>query len=236
MGFHLWYANSSEMDHGLMIAQRPTIPTPKERITVSEVPGREYDFSERSGTYEDISIKVPFNYVSVGPFDPSLDTTYRGAVVWLRKKGNLAFSDEANMFRKVRYVDIGEKTTELKRIASFTATFVCLPGLYLTDGDMFHDVESGTELYNYTSYSRPVYEIKGSGECALTVNGNTMRANVDETLIIDTELLIAYKSKEELANASITGDYEDLLMRHGKNEITITDGFTLRMRPNWRVL
>lgn len=235
MDFHVNYAGSQDIEHRLMVVRRPNIPAPKERITVSEIPGREYDLSERSGTYEDVRIPIEFNYVTRR--DYHWDDIYRDAIFWFRQKGYLSFSDDGFTFRRVRYVEVGDAERELKRLGKFTATFVCFPGIYFDSGDRFINV-TGTEitLHNSTSYSRPVYEITGTGECTLTVNGKTMKATVDGSLIIDTELLIAYKSKESMTNTAVTGDYDDLILDTGNNTISVSEGFTLRIKPNWRVL
>lgn len=230
MDYHIYYAGSCEKDHGLMVAKRPNIAPPKKRITVSEIPGREYDLSEESGSFEDVTIPITFNYVT----EPDLwARVFRGAVLWLRQEGILQFSDDLDVFRKVRYVTIGENNRELKRLGIFTATFVCFPGEYLVSGRRFISISAGKVINSY-SIARPIYEITGNGLCVLMVNGNTMEANVDGTLTIDTDKWIAYKTT--LANTSVTGDYDDLYLIPGENDISVTKGFTVKIRPNWRVL
>lgn len=230
MGYHIYYAGSSEQEHALMVVGRPNITAPKKRMKVSEITGREYDLSEESESYEDVQISITFNYVA----EPDLwARVHRGAVLWLRQKGILQFSDDPDALRKVRYVTIGENSRELKRLGTFTATFVCFPGEYLVSGQRFIPV-SGKTLINMYSKARPVYEIAGNGACVLAVNGKTMEADVDGVLYIDTDKWISYKTA--LANTSVKGDYDDLYLLPGDNEISVTEGFTLKVKPNWRVL
>ena len=39
-----------------------------------------------------------------------------------------------------------------------------------------------------------------------------------------------------MMNTSVSGDYEELYLKPGENEISITQGFTLTVIPNWRRL
>ena len=70
----------------------------------------------------------------------------------------------------------------------------------------------------------------------LTVNGKTMKATVGQNLTIDTERMLAYRTDGTLMNTSVTGDYEDLYLQAGENEISITSGFSLKIIPNWRCM
>ena len=65
------------------------------------------------------------------------------------------------------------------------------------------------------------------------MNGNAMSANIGQNLTIDTERMMAYRSNGELQNTSVTGDYENMYLKDGENEITITDGFDMEIVPNW---
>lgn len=58
--------------------------------------------------------------------------------------------------------------------------------------------------------------------CTLTVNGNTMTANVGQNLTIDTDRMIAYRSDGTLNNTQVTGNYEDMYLLNGENEISFS--------------
>ena len=116
----------------------------------------------------------------------------------------------------------------------FTATFICHGCQYLVDGAR----EQGVEDVRYNPYfiAHPIYKITGEGVCYLEVNGNTMKANVGQNLTIDTEGMIAYRADGTLANMKVSGNYEELYLLEGENEISITEGFDLKIIPNWRCL
>ena len=59
---------------------------------------------------------------------------------------------------------------------------------------------------------------------------------VGQNVTIDTELMIAYRMDGTMENTSVTGDYEDLYLKPGYNEIEITEGFEAKVIPNWRSL
>ena len=63
-----------------------------------------------------------------------------------------------------------------------------------------------------------------------------MSADVGQNLTIDTDRKIAYRADGTLSNTAVSGDYEDLFLQEGENEISITDGFNLKIIPNWRCL
>lgn len=70
----------------------------------------------------------------------------------------------------------------------------------------------------------------------LSVNGEKMVANVGQNLTIDTGRKLAYREDGTLSNTSVAGDYDDLILIEGRNKIKITDGFELKVIPNWRCL
>ena len=84
--------------------------------------------------------------------------------------------------------------------------------------------------------SHPKYEVEGNGDCTLTVNGKNMKMVVNGQITIDTELMIAYNRDMVSQNNLLSGEYEDLYLKEGRNVIDITEGFTLEVFPRWRCL
>lgn len=231
-GYHILYAGESNLDHELKVVKRPNISAATARVKVKEIPGREADLTDESDSYDDVPIPVPFNYLAS---PDRWGEVYRGAILWLRKKGVLQFSDDLSVFRKVRYVTIGENTRDLKKLGTFTATFMCLPGEYFVSGQEFITVADG-HMYNAYSKAKPVYEISGDGTCDLTINGVVIQAKVDGLLTIDADRRKAYSETGERKNTSLSGDYDDMALLPGANSIAVSKGFTLRVQPNWRVI
>ena len=61
-----------------------------------------------------------------------------------------------------------------------------------------------------------------------------MHANVGQNLTIDTDRMIAFREDGTVNNIAVSGDYEDLYLKEGDNQISITSGFALKVIPNWR--
>lgn len=83
--------------------------------------------------------------------------------------------------------------------------------------------------------AKPDYLIEGEGICTLTVNGNEMTANIGQNLTIDTYREVSYRTDDGTNNnIAVSGDYEGLFLPTGAVEISITSGFELKIKPNWR--
>lgn len=225
------FAGRTEKENGLAVTQRPDIPAPERRYEQITIPGRDGSLYATDGEIEDIGIEVEFNFLSS---PDQWFEHFRKAKKWLTGRGKLQFGDDGNFFYRVRKVTIGTAERTCWRIGKFTATFTCEGYSYLADGDQYYDVKD--VLYNPYDTCCPVYRITGNGECALTVNGNTMTAYVGQNLNIDTGRMIAYRENGVLENTKVSGDYQKLRLTEGGNTIRITDGFTLRVAPNWRCL
>lgn len=216
---------------GIIPERRPSVPAPEIRVTETEIPGRDGVLVETDGCFGTITIPVEFNYLV--PPDKWMDA-FRKAKRWLTGTGWLVLGDDQEYMYKVLYVKITDAERTSRRLGKFTAEFTCDPYSYLVSGQQEHSVTD--VLYNPYMLSHPVYKITGEGVCTLTVNGNTMSANVGQNITIDTELMIAYREDGTMQNTEVTGDYEKLYLQEGENTITVTSGFEVTVQPNWREL
>lgn len=217
----------------MAVKERPSIPTPEANIEYITIPGRDGSMTIKNGTVKDIVIQVAFIFKTKPEW---FQEKFRRAKAWLMSGGNgkMKFSDDTDFFYKVRNVVIGESERTVKRVGEFTAEFTCHGCQYLEEGEK----EQVPDEVKYNPYfiSHPIYKIEGEGVCRLSVNGNTMKANVGQNLTIDTELMIAYRRDGSLANTEVSGDYDKLYLLEGENSIEITEGFKLKVVPNWRCL
>lgn len=231
--YEVEYNGRTSKSYELEVMQRPNIPAAEQRYTEVEVPGRDGKLYRLDGDVEDIEIEIMFNYL-VNPDDWM--GKFRKAKKWLLGDVDkcLSFSDDRTFFYKVKRVSIDPCERVDWRIGRFSAFFTCEGYHYAAEGAVERKYKS--ELYNDYSLSKPIYKITGEGVCDLTVNGNQMRANVGQNLTIDTELMIAYRTDGEIMNTAITGEYKDLFLVEGKNTISITNGFSMTIIPNWRAI
>lgn len=219
--------------HKITVAYRPDFPAPELRYTDTQVPGRDGTLTEFDGTYSDINVDVEMNYIT----NPqNWHAAWREVKRYLLKGGirELRFSDDLAFYYKCKKVVLGTNEREFRHTAAFTATFTLAPYEYLTDGKERYPYQ--VCAFNRYELCKPIYFITGEGMCTLTVNGNEMTANVGQNLTIDTDLQLAYRTDGTLQNTEVAGNFDELYLLPGENTITVTDGFDLKIQPNWRCL
>ena len=226
------YNNRKASDFRVYMRNFPNIPVPQKRYTETEVSGRDGKYLEEDG-YEDIVIPVELNFLIK---DTRWHDETRQIKNWLLNDINreLIFKDDAAFFYKVKKVTVGEIEHTSRRIGNLTVNFECNPYTYLRDGQM--KMSSKEAEQNPYLLCKPVYYVQGEGLCVINVNGKDMEANVSGNLIIDTERMLAYREDGTLGNTKITGKYEDLYLKPGRNRIFVSPGFALQIKPNWRCL
>lgn len=225
------FNGETAQSHHIYVENRPNIPTGKEKIEYIKIAGKDAPVALRKGNYENVEI-----YVDCGwKVDKKLwNEKIREVRRWLRGAGSLAFSDSTETFWKVNEVIIEEFVRKIKKYGKFRVKFVCEPHEYIKEG--LQEMEIQDTSYNHCDICHPIYKITGNGTCILTVNGKAMKATVGQNLTIDTERMIAYRRDGTMMNTSVSGDYEELYLQPGENDIKITSGFNLKVIPNWRRL
>ncbi|MEG1463198.1 MAG: hypothetical protein RSC48_08800 [Anaerorhabdus sp.] len=226
MDLDIIFNNETGRDHGVFLYDIPIISSSNESYTSTNIAGKRGASIVKTGAIENITISCTFTILNK-MFIPNL----RDIKGWLRGKGKLVFSETSDTFYDVLFVEHKEVERELLRFGKFTVTFICYPFEFLDSGDTPQLVNQ--TIQNYQDESYPEYIIEGEGACALSVNGNEIRANIGQNLIIDTRRLISYRKNGGLMNTAVIGRYSDLHLNHGNNRISITDGFTLMVIPHW---
>lgn len=231
--YNLEYAEISGREYNIEVMERPNIPSPVIRDTEIKIPGRDGVLYSCERTVEDIEILVKMNFSG----EPQEWFERIGLIkAWLlQKRGQkLKFEDDTEYFYRTKKVELSEFEREQRKIGRFTATFFCSGYHYLETGDREYAMEK--VLYNPYCIAHPVYIIEGEGVCILKVNDIDIRVNVGQNVTIDTERMISYRKDGTIANTAITGDYEDLYLNPGINKMEISEGFGMRIIPNWRCL
>lgn len=228
--YQVIYNNITNEDLGILVATRPDIPSPERKFEKISLDGRDGDLYIDFETYSDIVISIEFTYLNDNSFE-----IMRNARKWLLNSINkkLYFTDDTTYFYKVKKVVIDENNRILESIGKFTVKFTCDPYMYIADGDIERPI--GTSIYNTYDLCKPRFRITGEGVCYFTVNYTTVRVNVGQSIVIDTELALCYKN-DSITNISMSGDYEGLYFKHGQNNINVSDGFKLYAMPRWRRL
>lgn len=207
-----------------------TVPAAKRRKEATMIPGRNGMIYSKRNDFEETEIKIPFNYI--GP-ENMWNERWRKIQKWLSIcNSRLIISDDPEYFFRISHVLLDDNVRKSNKVGDFVATFVTKDGLhYLKKGLLEYEAEA-VKLNPYEE-SMPIYKILGEGKCTLEVNGKTMIAQVGQNLTVDTERMISYRADGTLQNTEVTGDYEDLYLKEGKNTIKISQGFQLKVIPNW---
>lgn len=229
--YYITFNGETTKQHGIEIPYRPSIPAPVMRGEYIQIAGRDGSLLDSDGTFENIEIAIEMNFVSDA--DTTWNAKYREVKNWLTGKGELRFSDDTEIFYKVKAVGISEVDRRVPRGGDISAVFICEPFAYYESGAVYKAPEAAAD--NPGILCKPIYKITGNGTATLTVNGKSVSAVVGQNLIIDTDLMIAYRENGTLENTAITGDYEDLWLNPGTNTIAIS-GLTLQVKPNYRSL
>ena len=102
-----------------------------------------------------------------------------------------------------------------------TISFVCRPERFYKDGEKEIAVSNGDSIHNYTRFeAKPLIYIEGSDSVSLSIQGQTINAELDDYIYIDCERMNAYRTASENKNADISGDFPKILP--GTNGIAIT--------------
>ena len=227
--YFILYNDSTNLDVDLLIIDRPSKPSPEMEYEEVKVPGGKTLYREKG--YKDIDIPVSFNFLSKKPSD--WDDDFRKSKKWLLSKVNskLKFSDDFGVYYKVNKVTIDAPERVLKVLGKFDVTFTCEPYVYVDS----NEIELSTVLYNDYLVSKPIYRIVGEGYLTLKINNKTIKANIGQELIIDTDKGLCYRDGI-INNVALEGKYEDMYLQECENKFSWTNGFKIYILPNWRCL
>lgn len=227
--YFILYNNETNLDVNLLIVDRPPKPAPEMEYEEVKVPGGKTLYKEKG--YKDIEITIPFNFLSKNSFD--WDKDFRRVKKWLLSKGNdkLKFADDSEVYYKVNKVTIDTPERVVKKLGRFDVIFTCEPYVYIDD----EEIELNTVLYNDYLVSKPIYRVVGEGELTLTINNKSIKANVGQELIIDTNKGLCYR-EGIVNNVALDGKYEDMYLLEGENTFSWNNGFEIYITSNLRCL
>lgn len=215
-------------EFGVFLYDLPEIKSANEKYTQTNISGRMGSLITPSGTTPNIEIKCTLSVLN-----ERVVPIMRDLKEWLLGQGNLSFTETPDSYYEVLWVNHGDVYREIRKYGRFTVTFICTPYEFEITGKESFEIPLSGILNNPFQESMPVYKITGEGMCTLTVNGNEMTANVGQNLTIDTRRMSAYRTDGTVMNTSVTGDYDDLHLLHGSNEISVSSGFQLEVIPYW---
>lgn len=220
--------------YGLVVEKRQDEESPEpDYHSYGTIPGMDGDIETFEGTFRSVTTNIICNFVEKD--DTLWHERFRKIKRWLLKGGEriLIYSDDPSFFRKVTKITLGTTEREFIESGHLTITFKQLPYEYLIDGTVPRKLIGN--VMNIYSKSLPIYIVTGPGTARLTVNSETLEVNIDGTVYVDVYLQLCYKWPSR-SGASYKGDISKLFLKEDLNTISITEGFDLKVIPNWRCI
>lgn len=226
---------NSYTDYEILISKRPSIPSPKRRVSYINIPGRNSSVRYDEKTYDDITILVECSLKSQSNLASKIDEI-KG---WLFSagEGDLVFNFQEDRKYIAQVVNAIDFSQVFKYTSKFPIVFNCRPFKYAITNTLATITQSGGIINNPGSIeSTPVISVYGSGDITLNINGRAVQlTGIANKIIINSEIMDCYDDAMNNLNPKMAGEFPKL--DTGDNTITYTGSVTkLEILPNWRWL
>lgn len=218
-------------EYGIHVTEQPSIIRPSERVTFTNVPGRNGALTTLEGddVYDDFILPISCTVSDISRL-PDI-------CAWLKGAGTLKLAARSGGFYYARLANQIELTKVLRNHENrvFTLNFRCKPFLYMDQVEPITLTASGTFITNPGNvFSEPVITVTGYGEVTLIVGMTIVELELSGSITIDTPLMEAYTGTTS-ANSAMSGDFPTLLP--GTNAVSWSGSVTsVVIEPHWRNL
>lgn len=218
-------------EYGIHVTEQPSIIRPSERVTFTNVPGRNGSLTTLEGddVYDDFILPISCTVSDISRLSD--------ICAWLKGAGTLKLAARPGGFYYARLANQIELTKVLRNHENriFTLNFRCKPFLYVDQVEPITLTASGTFITNPGNvFSEPVITVYGSGEVTLMVGMTITELEITDSITLDTPLMEAYSGGTSMNNR-MSGDFPTLLP--GQNAVSWTGNLSrVVVQPNWRYL
>ena len=151
-------------------------------------------------------------------------------------KSRLTLSRFPDYYFKIKKVSLqASDSLGLASRIDYTLTLTLAPFRYTSANEWVQLSSGDTILNEHTRYSKPLFEITGTGDITLTVNSSTFTVSgltTGQTITIDTSRHITY-SGSTLLTGQTDGEYP--MLGTGVNSVSWTGTVTaIKYKGNWR--
>jgi phage-related protein len=217
---------SSMEVNGLMISSLPPITKPMMRVMAEEIDGRDGDIVTPLG-FSAYDKEIEIGLYNEFDIDDIID--------FFNQSGKITFSNEPDkyyLFAQYNAIDF----EKLVRYKTATVGFHVQPFKYaLNESEQAFNFSSSASsgelsIRNNGNYmSRPTIKLTGSGTVNLSINGAQVMVidmSQNPVIILDSSEMNAYSPDNMLVNRAVTGNFENLVLKSGKNSISYTGTVT----------
>ena len=217
---------SSMEVNGLMITELPPIKKPQMRVTAEEIDGRDGDIVTELG------FSAYDKPISIGLYN---EFDIDEVIDFLNQAGKITFSNEPDKYYNFAQYN-GIDFDKLIRYKTAKVSFHVQPFKFsLNENEKVFDFSSSAtsgelSIRNNGNYiARPQITLTGSGTVNLSINGAQVMV-IDMTnnpvITLDATAMNAYAPDTSLMNRQVTGNYDNLVLKSGKNTISFTGTVT----------
>ncbi|WP_321160893.1 distal tail protein Dit [Clostridium sporogenes] len=206
-------------DFGIIISKRPSIPSPKRRVTYIEIPDKSSNFKFDEGTFEDITILVECGVNLKANLADKIDEIK----AWIINTGesDLIFSFQPDKKYIAQVVNMIDFKQVLKHTSRFPIIFNCKPFKYSVEENIITITKNNSTIYNKGTFqSEPVIKVYGSRDIKLKINEDEVTIKkVDGYVNIDSVLKDCYKD-DALKNGDMIGQFP--ILKVGENVVSFS--------------
>lgn len=221
-------------DYGIVVSELPDITLPEERVTFTDVPGRNGSLTILEGdcVYKDMTLTAQC-WVKDAKNLPAISSYLRGA-------GTVRFANRPEGTYRARITNQIPLAQIVRGKAhrSFALNFRCKPFLYLDASNRIEITESGYTLTNPGNvFAEPVITVypKGIGDVVLTIAGQSVTlVNIGRAISMDSETETAYSNITPMLQY-MSGEF--IRLPEGRSTVTWTGSVEkIEIEPRWRCM
>lgn len=218
-------------EYYLSVKERSEIPTAERDVEIIEIRGRHGSLTKKFG-YKNKPLKVKFNFLEDVPFK----SVFRVFKNVLLNAKILKFSDDPDIYNKIKNVTIETATNEVEEYGEFIVDFLLDPFDY--EEDVTINISGATTIFNQGYEAEPYIKIYGAGTGKVYINGQSFQVTIDDFVEVDCDMMNAYKTVNGIIssrNGKMVGVFP--ILSSGENNISFDGGITkLELIPRWRWL
>ena len=216
---------------GLFVDYLPPMPMAEQLYTTNNL-GQDEMLTTPDKVFNDIKYVIRFYTFLADDYN---DTAIKA---FCANKTTLTLSRFPDYYFKIKKISLSayDGTGYGKRI-DYTLTLTLAPFRYIVSNEWIQlDLEEDDRIINrHTRFSKPIFEVTGTGDISLTIQGRTFTVTgltSGQTIKIDSEHKIVYSGNTILIGVS-SGEYP--MLNAGENLFSHSGTITsIKYKGNWR--